>query len=215
MKALRALLIGNGEPAPAEFLKQLAARADFIVAADGGADRALKAGLTPDLIIGDLDSVSARAKKCVPPEKLVFVDNQNNTDLEKALDWLCAHGVNTCTLVGFLGGRWDFSLGNFLSLVPYAKRLELCFAGPGWRFYPVQNSRRFACRPGMRVSLIPLKTCRGVSLKGLKYPLTNAGLKLGGTGRTLSNETTGKTFSVTLQSGFLFVYVEQDFPAAL
>ncbi len=208
MKISHALLIGNGQTPQSDFLQQLAARADWVLAADGGADRALAAGVTPDAIIGDLDSVSARAKQCVRPEHLIFVANQNNTDLEKALDWLAAHGCKTCTLVGFMGGRWDFTFGNFLSVFPYARQMNLAFAGEGWTLYPVEKSRRFACRPGQRVSLIPLKACRGVTLQGLKYPLQNARLKLGGTGRTLSNETLGKTFSVALASGFLFVYTE-------
>lgn len=209
MKISRALLIGNGQTLPSEFIKTLAQMADLIVAADGGADRALEAGLTPDVIIGDLDSVSEAAKKAVPSENLIFVNNQNNTDLEKALDWLCAQGAAACTLAGFLGGRWDFTLGNFLSAVPYASKMDLTFAGENWNFYPLQHRRRFACKPGKRVSLIPLKTCTGVSLQGLKYPLQNARLKLGGTGRTLSNETVGNSFCVDIKSGFLLVYAEK------
>ena len=75
-------------------------------------------------------------------------------------------------------------------------------------FLSGSKNRRFACRPNARVSLIPLKNCTGVTLKGLKYPLKNARLKLGGTGLTLSNITTGKTFGVEMKSGFLFVYAE-------
>ena len=208
MKTSHALLIGNGADLPADFLKEKAAQSDLIVTADGGADRALAAGITPDMIIGDLDSVSEQAKRCVAPENLIFVDNQNNTDLEKALDWLCTQGVTTCTLVGFLGGRWDFTLGNFLSVIPYARKMELIFSGPDWNFYPVQKNRRFSCRKGRRVSLIALKTCTGVTLKGLKYPLQNARLTWGKAGQTLSNETTGTSFSVESKNGFLFVYVE-------
>lgn len=206
---LHALLIGNGHTPQAEFLKPLAQQADWVLAADGGADRALAAGVTPDVIIGDLDSVSAEAKKCVRPENLIFVDNQNNTDLEKALDWLLSRGCKAVTLTGFMGGRLDFTLGNFLSVFPYARHMQLTFAGPGWKIYPVEKPRRFPCTPGTRVSLIPLKTCSGVTLSGLKYPLKNARLPFGQTGRTLSNQTTGKTFTVTLKSGFLFVYAEE------
>lgn len=206
---LRALLIGNGQTQPAAFLKPLAQAADWVLAADGGADRALAAGVTPDIIIGDLDSVSPATQKRIAPEKLIFVDNQNNTDLEKALDWLLARGCKSVTLTGFTGGRLDFTLGNFLSLVPYAPKLQLTVAGPGWRLYPLVQPRRFPCRPGARVSLIPLKNCTGVTLRGLKYPLKNARLPFGKTGRTLSNQTTGKTFAVSIKSGLLFVYVEE------
>lgn len=208
MPPSHALLIGNGQTLPADFLKNLARQADVVLAADGGADRALAASVVPDLIIGDLDSVSPQAKKQVPPQQIIYVDNQNNTDLEKALDWMLAHHISSCTLAGFMGGRWDFTFGNFLSVLPYAPKIKLTFAGEGWKFYPVEKTRRFACQPGKRVSLIPLKTCTGVTLKGLKFPLKNARLKLGGTGRTLSNQTTGKTFSVEMKTGLLFVYAE-------
>ncbi len=205
----RALLIGNGQTPDTKLLKCLAKQANFILAADGGADRALSAGIKPDAIIGDLDSVSAKAQKTVPAKALLLVDNQNNTDLEKALDWLYANGFTACTLVGFLGGRWDFTLGNFLSVYPYAKKMDLTFCGEGWQIFPVTQDRVFTCRPGARVSLIPLKACSGVTLTGLQFPLKNARLKLGGTGRTLSNQTTGKKFKVAIKTGFLFVYTEE------
>ena len=58
----KALLICNGENFPA-LLKRLAKEADFVLAADAGADAALKAGLIPNAVIGDLDSASPRARR--------------------------------------------------------------------------------------------------------------------------------------------------------
>ena len=63
MKFTHTLLIGNGETLPAKTLKELAQKADFVLAADGGANRALACGVTPDLVIGDLDSVSPSTQK--------------------------------------------------------------------------------------------------------------------------------------------------------
>lgn len=206
----RVLLIGNGETLPADYLADLAQKADFILAADGGADRALACGVTPDALIGDLDSVSAAAKKRLGEEKFIFVNNQNNTDLEKSLDYLAERGCKKCMICGFAGGRLDFTLGNFLSVYPYVKKMDICFAGPGWKIYPLAAGRKFACQQGARVSLIPLKTCTGVTLKGLKYPLKNARLSWTHAGRSLSNETTGKSFQITLKTGYILVYAETD-----
>lgn len=208
-KSFRALLIGNGETLPAGFLLPLVREADVVLAADGGADRALAAGVTPHAVIGDLDSVSETAKKRLGEEKFIFVNNQNNTDLEKALDWLLQHGCRACTVCGFAGGRLDFTLGNFLSVYPYVKKMDICFAGPGWKMYPLAAPRKFTCRTGARVSLIPLKTCNGVTLKGLKYPLQNARLTWMRAGRSLSNQTTGKSFHVSLKTGYMLVYAEE------
>ena len=149
---MRALLIGNGETQEAAFLQPLAQQADLILAADGGADRALSAGGRPDVIIGDLDSVSPQAKKILPAEKFIFVNNQNNTDLEKALDYLIAHQCTQCTLTGFVGGRWDFTFGNFLSVYPYLDKMDICVAGKGWKIWPLTHSVTKTVRPGARVS---------------------------------------------------------------
>lgn len=202
------LLIGNGETLPADYLRAQAKQADFILAADGGADRALSCGVMPDGVIGDLDSVSPAAKKRLGGDKFIFVDNQNNTDLEKALDWLTKCGCKKCVICGFSGGRMDFTLGNFLSVYPYVNKMEICFAAPDWTICPLAAPRKFACKRGARVSLIPLKTCTGVTLKGLKYPLTNARLSWTHAGRSLSNQTTGKHFCVALKTGYMLVYAE-------
>ena len=208
MKAFRhALLIGNSPDVSPRLLKQLVRQADFIVAADGGADSARKAGIYPDVIIGDLDSASAAARRRFSKARWIFVDNQNNTDLQKALDFLSKQSGTKCTLAGFTGGRWDFSFGNLLAAYPYATHMELRFVGEGWKIFPITSSRRFTARPGARVSLLPVKPCSGVTLTGLKFPLKNARIPLGTT-RTLSNEAARAHFSISLRSGFLFVYIE-------
>lgn len=205
----RALLVGNGETLPAGYLAGRAQEADLVLAADGGADRALACGVTPDAVIGDLDSVSAETRRQLGEEKFVFVNNQNNTDLEKALDYLAERGCKECMICGFAGGRLDFTLGNFLSVYPYVKQMDICFAGPGWKIYPLAAGRKFACKKGARVSLIPLKMCTGVTLKGLKYPLENAHLSWEHAGRSLSNQTTGKEFQISLKTGYMLVYAEE------
>ena len=208
MKALNhALLIGNGKITSCGRLQELAQRANYIVAADGGADHARRAGVVPDVIIGDLDSVSPSARKQFASSQWVFVDKQNNTDLQKALDYLIKHKCKKCTLIGFDGGRPDFTLGNLLALYPYARKMDWCVEINGWQIYPLIKTKTFNARPGARVSLLPLTPCSGVTLAGLKFPLTNARLPLGTT-RTLSNVSLKKRFTVNLQKGFLLVYLE-------
>ena len=204
----KALLIGNGDPVPADFLKRLAGAADFVLAADGGANKAVRAGVTPRAVIGDLDSVLPQTRQACPDTQFIRVDNQNNTDLEKALDWLLEKGFTSCEIVCGVGGRWDFSIGNFLSVYPYAGKINLAFKGPGWSIYPLTRGGTFPCKPGGRVSVIPVTACPDVTLKGLKYPLEHAHLKLGGTGLTLSNEATAGRFEVSFDSGYLLVYAE-------
>lgn len=206
MRIYRALLIGNGELVSAQLLKKLAAQADYVLAADGGANNALTCNITPDGVIGDLDSISARTKKMLAG-KILHIPAQDNTDLEKALLWLIKHKFTHVTLVGFVGDRWDFSIGNLLALTRVAHKLEICVAGNNWRIFPLVSEAKFTCKKNKRVSIIPLKTCTGVTLSGLKYPLKNTRLSPGTT-RTLSNQTNSSCFRVSLAHGCLLVYLE-------
>ena len=207
MRTYRALLIGNGEQISPRLLKTLAAQADYVLAADGGADHALSCGVTPNGVIGDLDSVSARAKKTLAGN-ILHVPAQDNTDLEKALRWLIKHKFTHVTLVGFVGDRWDFSVGNLLALGKFARKLEICIASDKWHIFPLVHGAQFTCQKNKRVSIILLKTCTGVTLTGLKYPLKNARLAPGTT-QTLSNQTTGTRFGVSFTRGTLLVYYEK------
>lgn len=200
-----ALLICNGEQ-PGLWLKQLAAKADFVLAADGGADAALAAGICPDTVIGDLDSASPHARRAFKEVPFIQVKRQDNTDFEKALDWLCAHGFTHCTIVGAQGKRLDFTVGNFLSVYPYLKRLSVVFRGNGWSVYPLTQSFTFSARKGARVSLLPLSPCTNVTLNGLKYRLKNTHWRLGQTG--LSNVVSAQKSRVSFDSGYLLLYIE-------
>lgn len=204
----KALLICNGENDPA-LLKQLAQEADFILAADAGAEAAVRAGLRPDAVIGDLDSLSPRTRKQLPRTAFIRVARQDNTDFEKALDWLVSQRFTHCIVAGSTGKRLDFTLGNFLSARPYLQKMEICFRGKGWSVWPLTQSRRLAAQPGARLSLLPLSACRGLTLRGVKYPVQNRSWRPGqNTGLWLSNQATARHVQVQLASGFLLVYLE-------
>ncbi len=202
----KALLICNGENSPS-LLKRLAKEADFILAADGGADAALKAGVCPHAVIGDLDSVSPRARRQLKDTPFIHVARQDNTDFDKALSWLCRRGFTACDIAGSTGKRMDFTVGNLLAAFAYAKKMDISFKAAGWSVYPLVKSKRFSARKGARASLLPVSACRGVTLKGFKYTLQNARLKAGDTMST-SNVVQTKNCEVSFTGGKLLLYVE-------
>lgn len=200
------LLICNGQKESAAFIRSRAARADFIICADGGADAALDAEVVPDLIVGDLDSLSARAKKLKSADFL-RVPRQDNTDFEKALDFILTQKIKTVRVICALGGREDFALANLLSALNYADKKEIIFETENLEIHALKKSKTFACKKNKRVSLLAPSGARGVTLSGLKYPLKNAVLAPGG--RALSNITTARKFTVKLTSGSVLVYQEK------
>lgn len=205
---MHALLVGNGEKISDRFLRQLAKGADIVAAADGGAVQLLRAELVPDVVIGDLDSLPASLRRTLV-HALVPCSSQQNNDLEKALFYLAQKGITSCTLVGFTGGRMDFTFGNFLLLAKWAPKIDLTLVGETWQLYALSKSRSFVCKKGVRASLLPFTRCAGVSLEGFVYPLKNATLSVGTT-RTLSNRTKATRVRVSLQKGVLGFYLETN-----
>lgn len=158
-------------------------RAPRLVAADGGADTILAAGLTPESVIGDMDSISDRARAAFA-DQLYPIAEQDSTDFAKAL--LSTEAPFTLA-VGFLGARMD----HFLACLSELARTQtcvillnetdcICIAPP---------RLRLDVAPGARVSLWPLARTTGRST-GLRWPID--GLVLDPVGRVgTSNQATG------------------------
>lgn len=190
------------------WLKKLAKQADFVLAADGGANVALAVGIIPDAVIGDLDSVSPRTRRALQDTPFIHVKRQDNTDLEKALDWITAQRFDTCFIVGATGGRLDFTLGNILAVRPYLNKIQIQFCGPDWTLFALRKGCTFQARKGARCSFIPLSTCKSVSLKGMKYCVKKQNWDTHHIGRSLSNQITAATSQVSFTGGLLLMYLE-------
>ena len=204
-KPRSALVICNGEPPSRRLARQLARNVDLIVAADGGANAARLLRITPHVIIGDLDSVSQSTRRFFSSALVFRVKRQDNTDLEKALDYLVERKVNDATIIGGTGRRVDFTLGNFSVVWNYTSSMRLTFVGDGWRGIPVTASEEIAAPPGTAVSLIPFGHCSGITLKGLQYPLSNGTMRVGEIG--VSNVVKRSPFRVTVRRGKMLVFI--------
>lgn len=125
-------LIGGAQLAP-EHLNILQTLTDTFVAADSGADHLLENGIIPRRVVGDLDSISAKARQSFAPQ-LAHDPSQDTTDLEKALNQCRAPVIIGA---GFLGGRIDHSFASFSALAKNAavplillSNEECCFRCP-------------------------------------------------------------------------------------
>jgi len=199
------LLLCNGEPPSRALLRRLAGEADMIVAADGGANAALRSGIRPDVIIGDLDSILPGTRKKFHNVRMVRISRQDNTDLEKALDFISASGPSSVAVAGATGGRIDFTLGNLSVFWKYTRALGITFVGDGWRAFPALGRRTVNAPRGTIVSLLPFGRCGGITLRGLRYPLTGAAMGPGEIG--VSNVVTTSPFSVTVRRGRMLIVI--------
>jgi len=209
---LRILLFANGVAKDGTMVRRAleGAGSAHILCADGGALNALKFGLAPQTIIGDLDSLSATQVEefsAAGAEILHFPMEKDETDLELALGWSVDSGARAIVILGALGGRFDQTLANvYLLALPGLQDIEIELVDGE------QNIRLL--RPGAysveghsgdTVSLIPLGgKASGITSNGLKYPLRDESLEFG-PARGISNVMLCDSASLELRSGLLLV----------
>jgi thiamine pyrophosphokinase len=158
-------LVGGGPVSKAE-LRLATARAPRILAADGGADRALAAGYTPEAVVGDFDSISDRAKATLGAARLFPIREQMTTDFDKALRSVDAPFT---LALGFTGARVDHGLAVFNSLVRHGDRRCLVI-GPRDVIFHAPPRLTLTLKHGDRLSLFPMAPVTGRST-GLEWPI--------------------------------------------
>jgi len=141
-------------------------RAPRLVAADGGAAAALKAGHDLETVIGDFDSLSPDTKARIPKERLFPIREQNSTDFDKALRSISAPLV---LAVGFLGERVDHQFAALNTLTRQPDR-PCVLIGEREVIFHVPALLEVALSPGDIVSLFPMAPVTGRST-GLEWPI--------------------------------------------
>lgn len=208
---MKVLIFANGDLGQPQFLQAMMDESDFVIAADGGANHCFHLNITPEIVIGDLDSISPgileHFKKTQVQIRRYPVE-KDAADLELALDLALDKGAQSVFLAGVLGGRWDMSLGNILLAASTKyQALSITLLGPDCLMHILHPGtlHRLASKAGSRVSLLPLNgDVHGVTLKGFLYPLANhtinSGSSLGISNRILKDEATVQLREGTLLS---------------
>ncbi|PTA67836.1 thiamine diphosphokinase [Deinococcus arcticus] len=175
-------------------------RPALVVAADGGARHAAPLGLKVDLWVGDFDS-SAGLALSAPRE--VFPAAKAATDAELAVEAALQRGARELVVVGAFGGRFDHTLGLALGAVRLAgegRRVTLTSGDEwGWPLLPA-SPLALALPPGATLSVLALTALRGLTLRGVRWPLPGADIPQG-SGWTISNEVQAAGVHASLRSG--------------
>ena len=208
---MKAVIIANGQEPDAGPGRAEVRPGDWIVAADGGAVRALAWGLEPDLVIGDMDSLPPAVRARLEAQGCRFLRHprrKDETDLELALRHVVEQGAREIVILGAWGGRLDHALANVLLLsLPILAGVRVRFVTGAEEAALVRGGEtlRLAGRPGDLVSLLPLGgDAQGVTTEGLAWALRDERLRFGFS-RGVSNEMTAPTAHVTVGAGFLLV----------
>jgi thiamine pyrophosphokinase len=205
------VVIGGSPPHPGATARLPDDR--FVIAADSGLDHARALGLPVDLVVGDLDSVSAAAlaeaeAAGVPVERHPAAKDAIDTEL--AIEAAVARGAGRIVVVGGGGDRLDHLLGGLMVLVHPMLRGVVVEAWIGAAYVRALQGPAAADLDGPEgtyVSLLPIHgAADGLVTSGLRYPLRNESLDPGSS-RGVSNEFLGERACVSLQRGSLLVVV--------
>jgi thiamine pyrophosphokinase len=184
--------------------------ADLVVAADGGAEALLAVGRPPDLVVGDMDSISKDSLALLTDlgvEQALLPTAKDETDLEAALKVVVGRGASSVTILGALGGpRLDHLVGTILLLgATWLDDVSVRVLDHWHELFLSRGEAEVRGRPGDTVSLLALTPrVERVRTEGLVYALRDESLEQGTT-RGVSNELAGERATVTHGSGRLLV----------
>jgi thiamine pyrophosphokinase len=206
----RAVIIANGPIMDYKFHKKLLRQDDYFICVDGGARHAMRLGIHPQLLIGDLDSLDKELRAWLVSGKTrceTHPAEKDFTDAHLAVEEALRMRPEEILLLGCLGGRLDHTLANVGLL------LRCHRAGVRARLVDELNeviliseeTLRLQGQPGDLISLLPLSDyASGITVRGMKYPLENGTLKQGDS-RGVSNEFAAGEATVSVSRGYLLV----------
>lgn len=205
------ILLSYMECVTPDMAQELAEPADYIIAADGGQNRAREFGLQPDCVIGDFDSTTLNEDfDCL---YITYPAEKDLTDTEAALTHALEKGCRNVILLGGMGGRLDHTMGNIGLLDKYYNSFDhMEFIDGKNRMELLKDSGRTLKRDARYkyFGLVSLNAeASGIDIRGAKYELTGASLERAST-LGVSNEFSEDTVEIYVREGTLLIVRSAD-----
>ncbi len=201
------LIVANGEKPPIGLLAHYRSHASHVVALDGAALWMLEHKVVPHVVIGDFDSANDLVGDNF---EMLYIEDQNSNDLEKALDYCVQHNLSEVTVLGAFGLRADHFLTNLYVLSKFALDITITFTDGCQHAFlcPKDRPVTFTKSLGAFVSLFPLGQNVGpITTTGVEYPLFEEFLSMRTRIGTL-NRIVAEYASLSCNSGDLLVVLE-------
>lgn len=205
------ILLSYMECVTPDMAQELAESADYIIAADGGQNRAREFVLQPDCVIGDFDSTTLNEDfDCL---YITYPAEKDLTDTEAALTHALEKGCRNVILLGGMGGRLDHTMGNIGLLDKYYSSFDhMEFIDGKNRMELLKDSGRTLKRDARYkyFGLVSLNAeASGIDIRGAKYELTRASLERAST-LGVSNEFSEDTVEICVREGTLLIVRSAD-----
>lgn len=177
----KCIILANGKP-PKKSVITFFQKNGFntLICADGGSNSALKMKLVPNVIIGDLDSISSAAlKEFKSVSKIVQIKRQNDTDVEKCLKYAIKNKFEEVILLGATGNRLDHTFCNLGIVLKFFPQIKISLIAENSFLIAYTGDVELKTFPGETISLYGISSKTKITSKGLKYELKNAVLPFG------------------------------------
>lgn len=204
-------LIVCAAPAPGAdtLVRKLDSRSDHTIAVDGGAEVCLSAGIVPDVVVGDLDSLSTRSAEVLKTAGVRFAVvgvDKDVTDLDLAILEARSSGAGSVVVTGAFSRRLDHTLAA-VGTIARAADLRPQLAEPGQTGWVLSAGHRASVEigpTGQVFSCVPITHAATVSIDGARWPLRRATLDVASS-RGVSNRVTDSQAVVRVHTGTVLV----------
>jgi thiamine pyrophosphokinase len=215
MERKQAAMVLNGELANHHLLEFYDSSAWLKIAVDGGLRYFHLANVSPDVLIGDLDSITREERTWAEKQHTHIIQypvEKDETDYELALQYVLEQKVEKICILAALGGRLDQTFANcFMLLDERLHGVDVRFDDGSVEVCLIRRSVHIDGQPGDIVSLLPLEPIvRGVTTQQLKYPLLDEDLYMHRT-RGISNVMLSESAEICCREGnLLCIHTRQE-----
>ena len=179
------VIICDGQFPKTEYPRYLIRTADFVICCDGALTKFLRNSKAiysqerlPDLVIGDMDTLSASMQKKYA-DIIIKESEQEHNDQTKAVRWAMSNidGLKRIYIIGASGGRIDHTIGNASLLMEYTRmfypaerEIFIEMITDEGSAFAINDSTEFDCGIGRQVSIFSPDNSLRIKSYGLEYP---------------------------------------------
>ena len=198
------VIIANGEFTITDRITSVLQSTARIVCADGGANHLVPTEFTPDLIIGDMDSLLPSTQKKYYEVEIIKDISDNTTDLMKAVDHEISFGIDKIVFLGTTGNRSDHSMASFSLLKQYAPYVDISILNNFSEIDFIRKSITFDSPLGRKISLMVMSGSSAITSQGLKWELNGESYAFSPFG--ISNEVISSPVTLTIDGDGVFLF---------
>lgn len=198
-----AVIIANGRFPQTKRVIDILIEANYIICCDGAIKNLDSHNIKPDIIIGDMDSVSKPLFNKYK-DKILKVTEQETNDLSKAFRFALQKGFEKLTILGATGKREDHTIGNISLLYTYNRKVKTEIISDYGVWSCCYESSHYESFPGQQVSIFCNHPNIKVYSENLKYPLN--GMQLDELWKGTLNESTSNSFKIIFDQGEIIIF---------